>query len=70
MYLNWRDDLVLLNMAVRLRKLPLNTIDYKINGVGPDSSVGLATLRTRRSAIESRWGSDFPHPSVPVVGLT
>jgi len=28
---------------------------------GPGSSVGIATeLRTGRSAIESRWGRDFP----------
>ena len=41
------------------------------NGVGRDSSVGIATrYGLDDPGIESRWGRDFPHPSRPVLGPT
>jgi hypothetical protein len=51
-YKTWRDVLILAYMAGGLRDWPLNSIAYKINCVGPDSSVGLAIrygLEGRRS---------------------
>jgi len=39
--------------------------------VGPDSSVGIATLyATEGPGIESRWELDFTHLSRPAVGPT
>ena len=38
---------------------------------GPDSSDGIATgYGLDGSGIESRWGRDFPHLSIPVLGPT
>ena len=38
---------------------------------GRDSAVGIATrYGLDGSGIESRWGRDFPHPSVPAMGPT
>jgi hypothetical protein len=39
--------------------------------VGRDSAVGIATCyELDGPGIESRWGRDFPHPSIPAVGPT
>ena len=39
--------------------------------VGRDSLVGIATPYGLDSpGIESRWGRDFPHPSIPALGPT
>ena len=40
-------------------------------GVGRDSSVGIATRYGLDGlGTESRWGRDFPHPSRPALGPT
>ena len=39
--------------------------------VGRDSSVGIATrYELDGPGIESRWGRDFPHPSIPALRPT
>jgi hypothetical protein len=42
-----------------------------IRSVGRDRSVGIATrCGLDGPGIESRWGRDFPHPSLPALGPT
>jgi hypothetical protein len=39
--------------------------------VGRDSSAGIATrYGLDGPGVESRWGRDFPHPSIPALGPT
>ena len=41
---------------------------FNVADCGPGSSVGIATeLRNGRCGIESRWGRDFPHLSIPAL---
>jgi hypothetical protein len=47
------------------------TIKYYFNNGGPGSSVGIATdYGLDGPGIESRWGRDFPHLSIPALGPT
>ena len=56
---------------ISLLFLPLSYTSVQTLCMGPDGSVGIATLyRLDGPGIESLWGRDFPHPSRPTLGPT
>ena len=62
--------------CVRVRKgnisnNPKINVDITLQIMGRDSSVAVATrYGLDGPGIESRWGRDLPHPSIPALGST